>query len=453
MAGQQVEEAMCEDVGGAPLWDTLEASFPSGLFPDGLEYAIKGKIRKRLRDFGYRVSFPEGDPWQVVIESFAIGGLERLHRGFGDNPWFWVVAWPSVFGAASADFWPDVGSAAERRAVAYNAAAAHLEAILIRHALGDADAVGMLPASAVRGLRAIGQSALPALPCINLDKLCLPPSGYGGRRGRARSKYVPAIKDDGGDAWAKWKVAHDTPSGGGRRARSARGASKGKAEAQGVDGDGAPAEEEGGEGARQRSQSARRRSASRGRRPRDGVLYAARACREIAPFPDGDSRGYLAPVELGELLEVLFVGEPESDDAPWAYARRARQPADPSWPEAGWLLHEVVPVASAAPRHRGSRAGGAGEATSTEEQDKAATQAVSPGDCGYHVGARSVLREECPGMAEAAEPAGGEALLHGERLQVTALSGHWAKVSTDRGASGWIESRHIALELGQTATA
>jgi len=353
-----------EEAGGAPLWETLEASFPSGLFPDGLEYTIKAKVRKRLRDFGWRIIFPEGDPWQVVIESFAIGGLERIHRGFGDNPWFWVVAWPSVFGAAAADFWPEIGEAAERRLVAYNAAAAHLEAILIRHALADENAVGMLPACAVRGLRAIGQSALPALPCMNLDSLALPPPGGRGarHRGRSRNYQVPALKD-GDDPWQGWKTKGGKEAGRDQGRRRSRG--------PGDDQAGAKSEEEardGEEAARPRSQSAsrRRRSTSHGRRGlRDGVLYMSRAVRAIEAFPDGDSRGYLAPVDARELLEVLFVGEPESEDAAWAYARRARRPQDPSWPEEGWLLVEVVPRE---PSRRGAR-----EAGPPQEQPEAAT--------------------------------------------------------------------------------
>lgn len=151
---------------GAPLYETLGASFPSGLFPQGMEDTIKNRVRRRLRDIGYRVVFPPDEPWQGVLELFAIAALERMHRGYGENPWFWVVAWPTVFGAAAVDFWPEVGSPAERRMVAADAAAQHLEAILIRAALNDSDAIGALPTSAIRGLRAIGQSTLPAIPTV-----------------------------------------------------------------------------------------------------------------------------------------------------------------------------------------------------------------------------------------------------------------------------------------------
>jgi len=158
---------------GAPLYDTLSAIFPAGLFPEGLEATIKHRVRRRLRDIGYRVVFPDNEPWQGVVELFAIAGLERLHRGYGENPWFWVVAWPSVFGAAAVDFWPEVGSPEERRMIASEAASAHLEAILIRVALSDSDAVGALPASAIKGLSAIGQRTLPAIPTAGTDGVVL----------------------------------------------------------------------------------------------------------------------------------------------------------------------------------------------------------------------------------------------------------------------------------------
>lgn len=158
---------------GAPLYDTLTALFPAGLFSEGLEATIKHRVRRRLRDIGYRVVFPPGEPWEGVVELFAIAGLERMHRGYGENPWFWVVAWPSVFGAAAVDFWPEVGTSEERRLIAAEAASAHLEAILIRVALSDSDAVGALPASAIKGLSAIGQRTLPAIPTAGKDGVVL----------------------------------------------------------------------------------------------------------------------------------------------------------------------------------------------------------------------------------------------------------------------------------------
>mmetsp|Transcript_18997 Transcript_18997/g.44659 ORF Transcript_18997/g.44659 Transcript_18997/m.44659 type:complete len:350 (-) Transcript_18997:119-1168(-) len=157
---------------GTPLYQTLVAAFPQGLMPEGLENTIRWKVRRRLRDIAYRVVFPPEEQWQTVVEHFAIAGIERIHRAFGDNPWFWVMAWPSVFGAAALEFWPEHGTPAERRCVAADASAAHLEALLISRALGDSEAAGALPMPALKGLRALGQSTLPALPsmCVN-DKV------------------------------------------------------------------------------------------------------------------------------------------------------------------------------------------------------------------------------------------------------------------------------------------
>jgi len=158
------------DSGGAPLYETLEASFPQGILSQGLEVSVKARIRQRLRDIGYRVQFLPGEPWEHVVEAFAIASLERIQRGYSANPWFWVVAWPAVIGAAATDFFPEVATAGERRVVANNAAAAHIEAMLLSHALRDTDAVGALPGAAVRGLHAIGQSSLPALPSVMAEE-------------------------------------------------------------------------------------------------------------------------------------------------------------------------------------------------------------------------------------------------------------------------------------------
>lgn len=152
---------------GAPLYETLVASFPKGLMPEGLEANIQGKIRKRLRDIGYRVVFPANEEWQIVVEYFAIAALDRLHRSFADNPWFWVVSWPSVLGAAAVDFWPEVANPSQRRIVACDAGAAHLESLLISRAFRKGGQA--LPDAAMKGLRAIGQSTLPALPSVSVD--------------------------------------------------------------------------------------------------------------------------------------------------------------------------------------------------------------------------------------------------------------------------------------------
>eukprot|EP00927_Polykrikos_kofoidii_P067046 TRINITY_DN62583_c0_g1_i1.p1 TRINITY_DN62583_c0_g1~~TRINITY_DN62583_c0_g1_i1.p1 ORF type:complete len:416 (-),score=65.19 TRINITY_DN62583_c0_g1_i1:64-1311(-) len=173
---------------GVPFWQTLESCFPCGILPSGIENALKGRIRKRLRDVGYRVAFLPGEPWEHMIELFAIAGLDRIHRGYGDNPWFWVVSWPEVLGAAAADFWPDVGPAQERRRLATAAAAGHLEALLMSRALGNSQAFGALPEPAVKGLRAIGQSSVPALPHFTIDRE-LPNEATGGSIMDAASRF------------------------------------------------------------------------------------------------------------------------------------------------------------------------------------------------------------------------------------------------------------------------
>mmetsp|Transcript_104711 Transcript_104711/g.312768 ORF Transcript_104711/g.312768 Transcript_104711/m.312768 type:complete len:486 (-) Transcript_104711:157-1614(-) len=157
----------------APLYETLVAAFPRGLMQEGLEHSIRGKVRRKLRHIGYNVEFQPGEPWQIIVEHFAIAGIDRIHRGFGDNPWFWVVSWPSVFGAAAAEFWPEVGTPEERHSLAAAASAGHLEAILITRALIDSESIGALPNPALKGLRALGQSALPALPSVSVSEKAL----------------------------------------------------------------------------------------------------------------------------------------------------------------------------------------------------------------------------------------------------------------------------------------
>lgn len=149
---------------GAPLYETLCAAFPSGMLPQGIADNIQHKIRRRLRDIGYRVEFPEGEDWDMALEAFSIASLERIYKCFGEQPWFWVLAWPAVFGAAAADFWPEIATPGERRKVASEACAAHLESMLMRTALGANDGVGLLPMPAVRALKATGLESLPCLP-------------------------------------------------------------------------------------------------------------------------------------------------------------------------------------------------------------------------------------------------------------------------------------------------
>jgi len=471
------------DTGGAPLWETVNASFPNGLFPEGLEYTIKGKIRKRLRDLGYRVTFPPGEEWQIVVECFAIAGLERLHRGFGENPWFWVVAWPSIFGAAAVDFWPEVGPAIERRSVASDAATAHLEAILIRTALGNADTPYALPACAMRGLKAIGQSALPAIPTVSTETdrsvlLSLPHAGNA-----AALRPGPRTLTLGG-AWlypalpsAAVHVAPEavevttsssaecsgepcTSTTGAAQAAAEAPAAWAQAEAQAPAAPKAPTPPLAEEPA-QMDQGV-------------GVAYTACAKRAVATFPGGRCDGYLAPIAAGELLDVLYLGEVGTGDEDWAFARRTVAPQDASWLTDGWVLREVVPAAEhrrpvgdgpdAKPPPPAQPAAVAWASApsrpdvgaSAPAAAKAAPWRITPGDFAYHVNLQGqpghVRAEPGPGGAVLDEPLpGAEQLAHGQRVRVTSLSGHWAKVAPDAGIGGWIPVEHLQLTPLPTA--
>ena len=125
---------------------------------------------KRLRDISASIQFPPNEPWQSTIEIFAVAGLDKIYRSFLEQPWFWVVVWPAVFGAAAAEFFPQVGTPDERRWVALETAASYLEALLLNRALSNAGAMGTLPEAAVKGLRAIKQTQVPALPHWRIDE-------------------------------------------------------------------------------------------------------------------------------------------------------------------------------------------------------------------------------------------------------------------------------------------
>lgn len=180
---------------GRDLYTTLNMSIPAGLFCTKLQANLETRIRKRLRDVGYKLTYLAGQPWEELVEAFAIASLDRIHLGYGYNPWFWVVGWPDVLGAAAAEFFPGMAMEAERRQVASTAAAGELEALLMRHALEDPGAVGALPAPAARALRTIGQSALPAIPYVALDRivpLSKPSSATALAHLRARSQHAMA---------------------------------------------------------------------------------------------------------------------------------------------------------------------------------------------------------------------------------------------------------------------
>ena len=86
------------------LWETLDGALPKAIMPDGLARELQRKIRKELRDIGWDAYASPGPTWVQTVESFSTRGLDRMYEAYGQNPWFWGVAWPAVFGAAAMDF-------------------------------------------------------------------------------------------------------------------------------------------------------------------------------------------------------------------------------------------------------------------------------------------------------------------------------------------------------------
>ena len=42
-----------------------------------------------------------------------------MYEAYGQNPWFWGVAWPAVFGAAAMEFWPQTATHVDKLFVAH----------------------------------------------------------------------------------------------------------------------------------------------------------------------------------------------------------------------------------------------------------------------------------------------------------------------------------------------
>ena len=124
---------------GQDLYTTLDGAFPKSIMPTGLEHILKQKIRKKLR----------GD--------FAIRGLDKIYTAYGQNTWFWAVAWLAVLGAAAADFWPFMATSLERRAVAHAATKRHLEALFAAHTTDGTDPMASLPAPVAAAAVAAGR--------------------------------------------------------------------------------------------------------------------------------------------------------------------------------------------------------------------------------------------------------------------------------------------------------
>ena len=128
------------------LYTTLDGAFPKSIMPIGVEHNLKQKIRKKLRKVGWDTLFRPGEEWERTVGGFAIRALDIVYTAYGQNPWFWGVAWPAVLGAAAADFWPHVATPLERRAVAHDATKGHLNALFAAHATEGTDLLASLPA-------------------------------------------------------------------------------------------------------------------------------------------------------------------------------------------------------------------------------------------------------------------------------------------------------------------
>ena len=128
------------------LYTTLDGAFPKSIMPIGVEHNLKQKIRKKLRKVGWDTLFRPGEEWERTVGGFAIRALDTVYTAYGQNPWFWGVAWPAVLGAAAADFWPHVATPLERRAVAHDATKGHLNALFAAHATEGTDLLVSLPA-------------------------------------------------------------------------------------------------------------------------------------------------------------------------------------------------------------------------------------------------------------------------------------------------------------------
>mmetsp|Transcript_12388 Transcript_12388/g.20239 ORF Transcript_12388/g.20239 Transcript_12388/m.20239 type:complete len:227 (-) Transcript_12388:36-716(-) len=151
--------------------------------------------------------------------------------------------------------------------------------------------------------------------------------------------------------------------------------------------------------------------------------------------------GYLAPIQLGEHLEILHVEEEEG----WVYARRRDNPH-----EAGWVLAQVVdpaPIASTSTsdveKHE--------DEMDTVDQCTAPSIRFAAGDEVFHLrpgGACTVLRKHPSAEADAIDR--GEALGHNAPARVIAVQGDWVLIRTKAGAAvdgaeGWLMSAHLSL--------
>ena len=78
------------------LYTTLDGAFPKSIMPIGVEHNLKQKIRKTLRKVGWDTLFRPGEEGERTVGGFAIRALDIVYTAYGQNPWFWVVAWPAA---------------------------------------------------------------------------------------------------------------------------------------------------------------------------------------------------------------------------------------------------------------------------------------------------------------------------------------------------------------------
>ncbi|CAK0891686.1 unnamed protein product [Prorocentrum cordatum] len=166
-------------------------------------------------------------------------------------------------------------------------------------------------------------------------------------------------------------------------------------------------------------------------RPAEEKGYLVAARRPVARAPGASAgEGFLAPVQLGEQLEVL--PHPDGDaagDAGWVYARRALPPH-----EKGWVPCCVI----------GEVDDSDDEADSEPGADMDPTVRLTPTEVAYHTrpgGQHSVLRVQPSLDADVVPDA---RITHNERVLSGMTSGLWSLVATDSGMSGWLLSEHLS---------
>ena len=150
------------------LFETLVAAWPQWFMEEDLAYLVRGKVRRTFRLVSYRVVSTKEEAWQKTIEDFAIAAMDRMRRAYFGNPWFWAVSWTPVFAAAAVELFPGIGTPAELRAVAADAAAAHFAALLANTAAHDSTAVRGLPGPAVIAMQLLHEPTLPTLPFLDV---------------------------------------------------------------------------------------------------------------------------------------------------------------------------------------------------------------------------------------------------------------------------------------------